>query len=214
MNKILSKTFLWMFIGLVVTFLTGYVISTNAVMANNIFGGSRYILFIIAEFVLVIVLSARIFKMNPAVAKACFILYAFMSGLTFSSVFIVYELTSIMYVFLLAAGLFGILAFVGATTKVDLSKIGTYFFVGLIGVIILALVNALLIHSTGLELGISIVCLLLFVGVTMYDIQKINNLRDADLPEDNLAIYGALELYLDFINIFLDLLRLIGNAKD
>ena len=214
MQKILAKTFLWMFIGLVVTFLTGYLISTNEIMAYNIFGGSKYVLFIIAEFIMVFVLSARVFKMSPTIARVCFLFYSFLSGLTFASIFIVYELTSIMYVFLIAAAVFGVMAFIGATTEVDLTKIGTYFMIGLVGVIILTLINALIIHSTGIEFTVSIVCLVLFIGVTAYDIQKIMRLKDQDIPEDNLAIYGALELYLDFINIFLDLLRLFGNSKD
>ena len=214
MQKLLSKTFIWMFIGLLVTFLTGYYVSTSETMINNVFTGSGFIVFIIMEFVLVIVLSTRIFKMSPAAAKVSFLLYSFVSGLTFASIFTVYELTSIMFVFLLSALLFGILSFIGYTTKIDLTKTGSYLFIALFGVVILSIINALFIHSSGLVFGISIVCLLLFLGITAHDVQKIRNLSNMGLPEDNLAIYGALQLYLDFINIFLDLLRIIGKAKD
>lgn len=211
-NKLLSKSFLWMMIGLLVTFVTGYVVSTSENMLLNVFGGS-YWLWIVLELVLVIVLSWRIMKMNPMIAKICFILYAFVSGLTFSSVFVVYNLSSVMMVFLVTAGLFGLMSFIGYKTNVDLSKVGFYLIMALLGIIIVGLIN-LFLASDALELILSIVGVLLFVGITAYDVQKIKSLEGSGLPEDNIAIYGALELYLDFINIFLDLLRLFADNKD
>lgn len=211
-NKLLSKSFLWMMIGLLVTFVTGYVVSTSENMLLNVFGGS-YWLWIVLELVLVIVLSWRIMKMNPMIAKICFILYAFVSGLTFSSVFVVYNLSSVMMVFLVTAGLFGLMSFIGYKTNVDLSKIGFYLIMALLGIIIVGLINLFLASET-LELILSIVGVLLFVGITAYDVQKIKSLEGSGLPEDNIAIYGALELYLDFINIFLDLLRIFADNKD
>lgn len=211
-NKLLSKSFLWMMIGLLVTFVTGYVVSTSENMLLNVFGGS-YWLWIVLELVLVIVLSWRIMKMNPMTAKICFILYAFVSGLTFSSVFVVYNLSSVMMVFLVTAGLFGLMSFIGYKTNVDLSKIGFYLIMALLGIIIVGLINLFLASET-LELILSIVGVLLFVGITAYDVQKIKSLEGSGLPEDNIAIYGALELYLDFINIFLDLLRIFADNKD
>lgn len=211
-NKLLSKSFLWMMIGLLVTFVTGYVVSTSENMLLNVFGGS-YWLWIVLELVLVIVLSWRIMKMNPMTAKICFILYAFVSGLTFSSVFVVYNLSSVMMVFLVTAGLFGLMSFIGYKTNVDLSKIGFYLIMALLGIIIVGLIN-LFLASDALELILSIVGVLLFVGITAYDVQKIKSLEGSGLPEDNIAIYGALELYLDFINIFLDLLRIFADNKD
>lgn len=211
-NKLLSKSFLWMMIGLLVTFVTGYVVSTSENMLLNVFGGS-YWLWIVLELVLVIVLSWRIMKMNPMTAKICFILYAFVSGLTFSSVFVVYNLSSVMMVFLVTAGLFGLMSFIGYKTNVDLSKVGFYLIMALLGIIIVGLIN-LFLASDALELILSIVGVLLFVGITAYDVQKIKSLEGSGLPEDNIAIYGALELYLDFINIFLDLLRIFADNKD
>lgn len=211
-NKLLSKSFLWMMIGLLVTFVTGYVVSMSENMLLNVFGGS-YWLWIILELVLVIVLSWRVMKMSPTMAKVCFILYAFVSGLTFSSIFVVYNLSSIMIVFLVTALLFGIMSFIGYKTNVDLSKIGFYLLMGLLGVIVVSIVNIFL-NSTGLVMILSIICVLLFIGITAYDVQKIKRLEGSGLPEDNIAIYGALELYLDFINIFLDLLRLFADNKD
>ena len=212
-NKLLSKSFLWMCIGLLVTFVTGFGVSMNERMLENIFGGSGFWILVILEFVLVIVLSARVMKMNPTTAKICFILYSFVSGLTFSSIFVVYELTSVMMIFLVSAIIFGIMAFIGYTTKVDLSRVGFYLLMALLGVILVSIINIFLGNGT-LEIIICIICLLLFIGITAYDVQKIRALESTGLPEDNLAIYGALELYLDFINIFLQILELFAKNKD
>lgn len=211
-NKLLSKTFLWMFLGLLVTFATGYAVSSNPVMIENVFGGMFYI-FIILELVLVLVLSARVMKMSPVGAKMCFLLYSFVSGLTFSSIFIVYNLTSITSVFLISALVFGIMALIGYTTKVDLTKVGFYLMMALIGAIIVMIVNIFL-NNPMVDTFISIVCLIVFIGITAYDVQKIKALESSGLPEDNLAIYGALDLYLDFINIFLHLLQFFGKSDD
>ena len=212
-NKLLSKSFLWMCIGLLVTFVTGYGVSMNDVMKENIFSGSSFWILIVLELILVIVLSARVMKMSPTTAKICFILYAFVSGLTFSSIFVAYELTSVMMVFLVSAVIFGVMAFVGFKTNVDLSKIGFYLLMALIGVIVISVINIFIGNGT-LEIILCIVCLLLFLGITAYDVQKIKALETTGLPEDNLAIYGALELYLDFINIFLQILELFAKNKD
>ena len=139
-----------------------------------------------------------------------FILYSIISGLTFSSIFVYYELTAIIYIFLATAVVFGILALLGYTTKIDLTKMGTYFFIGLLGAILVTVINVFLGNPT-IDLVVSIVCLILFIGITMYDVQKLKRLADSELPQDNLAIYGALDLYLDFINIFLHLLELFGR---
>lgn len=211
-NSLLSKSFLWMMIGLLVTFVTGYVVSMSENMLLNVFGGSFWI-WVILELVLVIVLSWRVLKMSPTAAKICFLLYSFVSGLTFSSIFVVYNISSIMTVFLVTALLFGIMSFIGYKTKVDLTKIGFYLLMGLLGVIVVSIVNIFL-NSTGLVMILSVICVLLFIGITAYDVQKIKRLEGSGLPEENLAIYGALELYLDFINIFLDLLRIFASNKD
>lgn len=211
-NKVISNSFVWMCIGLLVTFVTGYAVAQNANMLSNVFGNAFWV-FIVLEFILVIVLSARVMKMSPTSAKVCFILYSFVSGLTFSSIFVYYELTSILIVFLLGAVIFGVMACIGYNTKVDLTKIGFYFLIGIFGVIILSVIN-IFMGNTVLDIVLSVVCLILFLGVTAYDVQKIKALSDTNLPADNLAIYGALQLYLDFINIFLQILELFNNNKD
>ena len=213
-NKILTKVFGWMFIGLLVTFFTGYYVALHPETMLKLFGSYAFLIVIIIEFALVVFLSARITKMKPATAIISFIIYSAVSGLTFSTIFVTYELTSIMYVFLLTAVIFAVFAFLGAVTKMDLSKIGVYLFVGLIAIIICGIVNLFLNNST-FDLIISCVCIAIFVGYTAYDVQQILKMQDFNLlPEDNLAIYGALELYLDFINLFLRLLQLFGRSSD
>lgn len=213
MNKLLPKTFLWMFIGLVVTFVTGYVVSMNVNMLEAIYEGPALWVIIILEFALVIFFSARVHKMQPTTAKICFLLYSFVSGLTFSSVFVVFKISSVIYVFLIAALVFGIFGALGYTSKLDLSKMGTYLLMGLFAIIVCIIVNMFLDSST-LDLIISIVALIIFFGFTAYDVHNMRILSDAGVDNDVVAINGAFELYLDFINIFLHLIQLIGDAKD
>lgn len=213
MNQLISKTFLWMFVGLLVTFLTGYVVSINENMLLSIFGGSIFWLIIILEFALVIFFSARVHKMKPTTAKICFLLYSFVSGLTFSSVFVGFELGSVMYVFLIAAVVFAIFGAIGYFTNVDLNKISVYLLMGLFAILVCMIVNIFLNNST-FDLIISIITLLIFFGFTAYDIQKVKILSNAGIDHDVVAINGAFELYLDFINIFLHLLSIIGNSRD
>jgi len=208
-SNIMTKVFLWMFIGLAVTFATGSVIANNPDMITNVFQGGSIIVLAILELVLVIVLSARITKMKPTTAKFLFILYSFITGLTFSSIFVVYNISSIIYVFLATSLIMLAMAAAGNFMKADLTKIGTILFVGLIGVILATIVN-IFIGSSELMFAATIISIIVFVIYVAYDVQKIKQLEDI-IPEENLAIYGALQLYLDFINIFIDLLRLFGD---
>ena len=208
-NKLIAKSFMWMFIGLMVTFITGYVICFNESALALIFSGF-YIILVILQLALVFILGRNVFKMKPSTAKILFILYSFVTGLTFSSIFIVYEMVSIIYVFLLASIVFGIMGLIGYFTKMDLSKIGTYLMFAIIAIIICSIVNMFLLNDT----FTTIICtfsILVFLGMTAWDVQKIKRLN---IDTDNAAIYGALELYLDFINIFIDLLRLFGKNRD
>lgn len=213
-NKLMSKTFLWMCVGLLVTFLTGFFVAHNEVMIVNIFKNSTYLILCVVELILVIVLSAKVRTMSKNVARIFFILYSFVTGLTFSSIFVIYELTSILYVFLLASVVFLVFGIIGYYTKLDLTKIGTYLMMALFAIIICFLIN-LFVDNNSFDLVISIISILVFIGFTAYDVQKIKRLSEEDLiPEDNLSIIGALNLYLDYINIFLDLLRIFGNSRD
>ena len=211
-NKIFSKVFMWMFIGLAITFGTGYYVSINPNMVFNIFGNYYWIL-AIAEIVVVIWLSARIRKMKPMTAKILFCVYSFLTGLTFSSIFIVYEVGSIIYVFGITALIFLIFALIGYFTKIDLTKIGVYLFMILIGIIICSIINIFVGNQT-FDLILTIICLIVFIIYIAYDIQIIKrNLYMID-QEDNLAIYGALQLYLDFINVFIRLIQIFGKSRD
>lgn len=212
-DNLISKTFLWMCFGLLITFITGYFVAHNEVMLENIYGGWGYWIFVIVELLLVIVLSARIMRMKPATAKVCFLLYSFASGLTFASIFVYYAIDSIMIIFLVAAIIFAVMAIIGYTTNVDLTRIGTYLFFALVAVLVVALIN-IFIGSSMLAMIISIVCVLIFIGITAYDVQKIKALENSGLPKENLAIYGALDLYLDFINLFIHLLSIFGKSRD
>ena len=209
-NKVFGKVFMWMFIGLLITFLTGYVLSSNDNMLYNIFSGGTYFILIIIELVLVIYLSARIHKMQVTTARIVFILYSFVSGLTFGSIFIVFKMSSIMLIFLITAILFGIFALIGRFTKLDLTKAGTILLMMLLGIVICTFVNVFLKNDT-LDLFVSYISIIVFLGFTAYDMQKIKMLSYEFDDEDKIAIIGALELYLDFINIFIDLLRIFGK---
>ena len=210
MNGILKKTFGWMSIGLLVTFLTAYVSAVNVNIAYSI--SRMYLILALVELGLVIFLSARITKMSPTTARIVFLLYSFVTGLTFASIFIYYEITSIILVFLITAIMFGVFALIGYTTNLDLNKIGTYLLVGLISIIICSIIN-IFIGGNTFGIIISIISIIIFLGYTAYDIQKIKELENY-MDEENLAIFGALQLYLDFINIFIDLLRFFGSRRD
>lgn len=213
-NKIFSKVFFWMFIGLAITFGVGYYVSLNENMLYNLFSNKLLlILLIVAEFVVVIWLSARIRKLKPMTAKILFCLYSFITGLTFSSIFVVYNLMSIISVFGITAVIFLIFALIGYYTKIDLTKLSVYLFMALIGIIICTIIN-IFIGSSTFDLIITIICILVFIAYIAYDIQIIKRNLYMIEETDNLAIYGALQLYLDFINIFMDLLRLINKSND
>ncbi len=213
LKNVYSKVFAWMFIGLLITFLTGYTVSNNAKMFISVFSGFNYLIFAIIEIGLVIFLSARLHKMSPITAKICFMLYSFVTGLTFASIFVVYQLESIIYVFGITALLFGIFALIGHYTKMDLTKIGTFLFMGLLGIIICSIIN-IFVNSETFDLVLTSISIIIFLGYTAYDMQKVKQALNYYPNEENLAIYGALQLYLDFINIFLDLLRLFGKERD
>lgn len=213
-SKIFSKVYMWMFIGLALTFLTGSIISNNASLVLDIFKGMNYLIIALIEIGLVIFLSARITKMKPLTAKIVFILYSILTGVTFSGIFLAYKIESITVIFLITSLIMLLLSLVGYFTKIDLTKIGNLLFIGLIGVIITSIVN-IFIGSETIVLVTCIISIIIFIGFIAYDVQNIKKMYQLKImEEDNLAIYGALQLYLDFINIFIDLLRLFGNARD
>ena len=213
LNKIFSKVFLWMFIGLAITFGIAYYVSTNDNMVYNLFSGKKYWIFWIIEFVVVIVLSARIHKLNPLTAKVLFLLYSGLTGLTLSSVFILYDIMSIVYTFAITSGLFLGFGLIGYFTKLDLTKFGIYLMMALFGIIIASIIN-IFIGSEVFDLGICVIGIIIFLAYVAYDIQIIKRNMYGIENEDNLVIYSALQLYIDFINLFIRLLQLFGKSKD
>lgn len=211
-NKMLSKVFGWMCIGLLLTFITGFYVASNEYTFYKIFSGNIHFILALIEIGLVVFLSARVHKMQPNTAKIVFMLYSIVSGITFSSIFMTYNISSIIIIFLAASILFGVFALIGYYTKIDLSKFGTYLLMALIALIICIVIN-MFIGNGIFGLIINWICLLIFIGFTAYDIQKIKRLCHSSMNE-NIAIIGALELYLDFINIFISLLDIFGRGRD
>lgn len=210
----LAGIFTWMFAGLTLSGIVGYLISASGDAVKTLFYNPIALLvLIVVQLGLVIYLSARITKLTANAARALFMLYAASVGVTLSVIFLAYTSTSIMRVFFITASMFAIMAFIGYVTKRDLSKLGMLLLMGLIGIIIASLVNIFL-DSDSLQLIISYIGVIIFLGLTAYDIQKIKKIYASFGDAGNLAILGALSLYLDFLNLFLFLLRIFGAGRD
>ena len=215
-NKMVRNVYLWMTAALAITGLVAYYVAGSQAILSALFsnGWTIFVLFF-AEIGLVIGLSAAINKISALTATLMFALYSVLNGVTLSSIFLVYEIGSIATTFFVAAGTFGAMAIYGSVTKKDLTKVGNLCMMAVIGLIIATVVN-LLIRSTMADMIISGVGVLVFVGLTAYDAQKIKNmLYGAEESEmtNKIAVLGALSLYLDFINLFLYLLRFFGRRK-
>ena len=216
LSTVMRKVYGRMFFALVVTALTAlYVASSPALLATIL--GSRGIFFglIIAELAVVFVVSGMLHKISSTTAVLLFYLYAILNGVVFSSIFVVYELGSIAYTFFITAGVFGAMTVYGLVTKNDMTKFGSYCMMALFGLIIATVVNIFVASST-LDWIISFVGVALFIGLTAWDTQKIKNAAYEVEPSQmgKLATIGALSLYLDFINLFLYLLRFFGRSND
>lgn len=215
---LMRKVYVWMALALVITGFTAFGIASNPGIAYTIV--TNQVLFwglIIAEFGLVIAISGAINKLSAATATLLFVLYSIINGATLSVIFMAYTLTSIASVFFITAGLFGVMAFIGYTTKTDLTSIGKVLFMALIGIVLATIVN-LFIGSSMLNIIVSYIGVVVFTGLTAYDSQKIKNMLyeadDMDEGMQKIALLGSLTLYLDFINLFLMLLRIFGNNRD
>lgn len=216
-QSFITKVYMWMFLALLTTAgISYYIVSTpdmlHAILKNPlIFFG-----LIIAEFALVIILSAAINKLSATVATACFFVYSALTGITLSAVFITYTTTSLFTAFLITAGTFGTMSLYGLATKKDLTSIGNLCLMGLMGIIISSLVN-IFFKSTFIYTITNYAGVLIFVGLTAYDTQKIKKMgyvfADGTEEGQKASIMGALQLYLDFINLFLIILRLFGRRR-
>lgn len=214
-SRFMSRVYGWMTFGLLITAGMGFVISSDkALMATLFRSQGLMLLLFLVQLGVVIGLSAGIQRMSVGAATFCFLLYSFLTGITFSTIFLVYSLDSIGQVFAITAGSFAGLAIFGYVTKRDLSGVGSFMIMGLWGIIIAAVVNFFL-RSSALDFTLSIASVFIFAGLTAYDVQKLKSFAtmgdvDSDMGHKG-AIMGALTLYLDFINLFLALLRLLGG---
>jgi hypothetical protein len=214
---LMRKVYLWMSMALVITGFTAYLVATNSSLLQLIYGNS-YMVWVLfgAELLLVIGLSSAINRLSLPVATLMFVIYSVINGAVFSSIFLAFELGTIAKVFFITAGTFGAMSIYGYTTKSDLSSWGKILMMALLGVIIATVVN-LFVKSGPLETILSYVGVLVFVGLTAYDTQKIKQMcmqaPDAGEGMQKLALLGALSLYLDFINLFIYLLRIFGNRE-
>jgi len=216
-NEFIRNVYNWMAIGLGLTGFVAYFVSNSEVIMRLIFG-NQLVFFglIIGELALVFSISARVHKMQASTATSLFVLYAALNGATLSAIFLVYTRSSITSTFFICAATFIASSIFGMVTKRDLTSMGQFMFMGLIGIVIASVVN-IFVRSSGMSLIVSYIGVIVFVGLTAYDTQK---LRDMALSQpDGLdvgvirkgAILGALTLYLDFINLFLMLLRILGS---
>jgi len=215
---LMRKVYVWMTLALIITGVTAFGVANSPGVINAIYSNSAVMWgLIIAELALVIGISAAINRLSLATATLLFVLYSAINGVVLSSIFLVYTTSSIASVFFITAGTFAVMAFVGYTTKADLTSLGKILLMALIGLIIASLVNVFFLKSTGFDLIISYVGVLIFVGLTAYDSQKIKQMLmmapDAGESSQKLALLGALSLYLDFINLFIYLLRILGKRE-
>ncbi len=219
-NDFVRSVYNWMAVGLGLTGLVAFYVANSPSMLQLIFG-NRLIFFglIIGELALVFSISARVNKMSASTATALFVLYAALNGATLSSIFLIYTQSSITSTFLVCAATFVVCSVYGMTTKRDLTSLGGFCIMGLVGIIIASLVN-LFLRNSGMSMIISYIGVIVFVGLTAYDTQKLKTMalsQPAGLDGAVIrkgAILGALSLYLDFINLFLMLLRIFGSGRD
>ena len=215
---LMRKVYVWMTLALVITGICAYGVATSPALMQIVYGNKAaiWVLFI-AEIGLVFYTTARINRLSLSTATTLFIIYSALNGVTMSAIFVAYTMTSIAQVFFITAGTFAAMALIGYTTKKDLTRFGGIAFMLLIGLIIATVVN-MFVQSTMLDLILSYIGVVLFVGLTAWDSQQIKRAlaMQPDMSESSqkVALLGALTLYLDFINLFLYLLRNFGRSDN
>ena len=212
----LSKVYGWMFLGLLVTAGTAVVVASSpALIETLILSRGLFWIMVLAQLGLVLYLSVRVEKIAPATAAILFLVYSAMVGVTSSTIFLIYTGASIVSAFVMAAGMFGAMALFGSFTKRSLAGVGQFMFMGLIGIIIASIVNIFWFNDA-LNFVISVIGVLVFTGLTAWDAQRLKQMA-VSLPDGRVgsyAVVGALSLYLDFINLFFFILRLMGGRRD
>ncbi len=217
-NNFISRVYLWMSGALGLTGAVSIYIAINPFLVQLFLGNSLILIaLVIGELALVFFLSRSIAKLTVQQAMMAFLGYAFLNGITLASIFLIYTAESIATTFFCSAGTFFLMSVYGYTTKRDLTSIGNLAFMALVGLIVASVVN-LFVHSSGLGLIISYAGVLIFVALTAYDTQRVKQMsqtmENASAESSKGAIMGALILYLDFINLFIMLLRIFGNRRD
>jgi len=217
-RNILKNVYVWMAIALAITGVVAYGMSQNINLVVGLYKSGIIYAVIIAQVIIAFAIGGFIMRLNPALATGIFVLYSVLMGVSLSGIFIVYQLGSIYKAFFGAAIMFGVMSAYGITTKRDLTSWGTFLGMAVIGLIIASVINMFL-QSSMMDYIISAVCVVVFTGLTAYDTQKIKQMSDSYGSQINegdyirLSILGALNLYIDFINIFLSLLRLFGDRR-
>lgn len=212
MNKTFSKIFMYLAIGLLISFGVAFGVSKSENLIYNVFA-NYYILLLVIELALAFALSLFVKKLSKGVLTILYVAYSAITGLSLASIFLVYELSSIILVFLVTAIIFAGLALYGYKTDKDITKISTLLIATLFGIVLLTFINMFFIKNPNFDLLLTVVSMLVFMGFIMYDVNVLKR-KLYDIEEDKLVIYGAFQLYLDFINLFLDLLRLFGKSND
>ena len=212
-QKVVTKSFLFMFAALLITAFAALTTSFETAV-TMLTGGGFYVL-LIAEIAIVLISNSVLKKGNVVLGGILYTIYSYLTGMTLSVIFWVYTASSILSVFIITAVMFGTCAIFGMVTKKDLTKIGSLCLMGLWGIIISGVVNMVFFGSLGLDFVISVIGVVIFVGLTAYDMQNIKKMcKYSTIENENaLAMMGAFEIYLDFINLFLKFLRLMGKRK-
>ena len=213
-NKLLGKTFFWMFLGLLGSGIIAWYTYSSGLYFKILVDDSFTILLII-ELVAVLLFSFLYRKLPPILVGILYFVYSMINGVTLAVIFAVFELSSIIYLFAISALIFAVLALIGYKTNKDLSKWGPYLSVFLIAGLVLTIINLFILKSGTLDLILDWVILAIFLGVTIYDINKVKLLQSVDgIDKEKIHIYCATQLYLDFVNIFLRILSIFGKRKD
>jgi FtsH-binding integral membrane protein len=215
--RFFNAVYAWMCAGLGLTAVVAWWVSTQPQLMRQIFTGPTLLILFLVEIGLVITISWAVKSISGPVATALFLLYAGVNGLTLSAIFVVYALPTVAAAFVACAAMFGAMSVYGMVTKRDLSRLGAMLIMGLVGIIVASLLNVFLAHNGLLDWIISWAGVLIFVGLTAYDTQRLRSIALAAGGDAALAsrwsIVGALRLYLDFINLFLFLLRIFGGRR-
>ncbi len=214
-NIFMRKVYLLMSLGLLISALFSFLVISSESLQSLIFSGPTLIILFVIEIALVVMISGMLKRITAKTAKAMFLIYSALNGLTISGIFFVYEIYSIFFVFLIAASMFFAMALYGLRTKKDLSSWGRILFGALIGLVIALIIN-MFWQNAMFDLLTAIIGVILFSGLTAYDNQMLLKISKSVGDKESLkrwAVIGALKLYLDFINLFLSLLRLMGSRR-